>query len=212
MKSLTNFIIKPKEGERYNNVKKVGEKELILNTNLQDHRYVNRTGVVISTPILEKTDIEKGDEVIVHHNIFRRFHDIKGVEKNSKSFYEDNMYFAWSDQVFLFKKPGSEEWKAPLDYSFVKPIENKNSILGAEKEHSLVGILKYTNSLLEELEINVGDIVGFTPSSEYEFIIDGERLYRVLTKSITIKYGRQNNETEYNPSWAESSRGVNQSS
>jgi len=39
------------------------------------------------------------------------------------------------------------------------------------------------------------------PSGEYEFIIDGERLYRVLTKFITIKYEREGTETEYNPSW-----------
>ena len=46
------------------------------------------------------------------------------------------------------------------------------------------------------------DLVGFTPSSEYEFIIDGERMYRVPTNSISIKYERQGNEKEYNPSWA----------
>jgi hypothetical protein len=36
---------------------------------------------------------------------------------------------------------------------------------------------------------------------EYEFIIEGQRLYRVPTNLITIKYEYQGDEEEYNPSW-----------
>ena len=36
MKSLYNFIIKP-HGERYNNKKKIGDKELILNADISHH-------------------------------------------------------------------------------------------------------------------------------------------------------------------------------
>ena len=64
-----------------------------------------------------------------------------------------------------------------------------------------MGILKYTNDSDELKKLKVGDLVGFTPRSEYEFIINGERLYRVLTKAITIKYEYQGKEKEYNPSW-----------
>ena len=53
--------------------------------------------------------------------------------------------------------------------------------------------------------VNVNELIGFTPNSEYEFIVDGERLYRVLSKFITIKYEYQGDEKEYNPSWAQSS-------
>ena len=38
-----------------------------------------------------------------------------------------------------------------------------------------------------------------------EPIVDSERLYRVLSNFITIKYEYQGNEEEYNPSWAKSS-------
>mgnify|MGYP000126419806 CR=1 FL=1 len=60
-------------------------------------------------------------------------------------------------------------------------------------------MLKELEELSKKLEKE--DLVGFTPSSEYEFIVDDERMYRVLTNSISIKYERQGNETEYNPSW-----------
>ncbi len=69
-----------------------------------------------------------------------------------------------------------------------------------ESEKPLQGIVKYSDGTIE-----VNDLVGFTPNSEYEFIVDGERLYRVLSKFITIKYEYQGDEEEYNPSWAKSS-------
>ena len=62
------------------------------------------------------------------------------------------------------------------------------------------GIVKYSDG-----SVNVNELVGFTPNSEYEFIVDGERLYRVLSKFITIKYEYQGDEKEYNPSWAQGS-------
>ncbi len=193
MQSIFNFIIKPKQ-ERYDNKKYIDGKELILNSELADHRYVSRVGIVTALPKSEKTEIKVGDEVIVHHNVFRRFHDAKGIEKNSRSYWKENKYFVTADQIFLYKR--NNIWYAPKDYCFIKPIKSNNII---EKEIPLRGIVKYLNKNFNKIKVN--DLVGFMPSGEYEFIVDGERLYRVLTKFITIKYERKGNETEYNPSW-----------
>ena len=78
MKSVYNFVVTPK-GNRYNNTKKVGDSELIINTEIYNHQYVNREAVVISTPIVGETDIQPSDTVIVHHNVFRRWHNVKKV-------------------------------------------------------------------------------------------------------------------------------------
>ena len=82
MKSIYNFVVRPK-GERYNNKKKVDGGELILNTEIYNHQYVNREAIVISGPIVGDTDIKAGDTVIVHHNVFRRWHNVQGKEKNT---------------------------------------------------------------------------------------------------------------------------------
>ena len=196
MKSLFKFVIKPKNG-RYNNEKKIGDKNLLLNTEMQNHQYVNRNGYVLSKPINEKTDIEVGDEVIVHHNIFRRFYDIRGTEKNSSSYFTEDKYFCALDQVFLYKR--NNKWYAPEGYCFVKPIKSTDNF-DMDKEKPLIGVIKYLEKDLSN-DIKYGDLVGFSPSSEYEFVIDGERLYRVHSNSITIKYEYQGDEEEYNPSW-----------
>ena len=196
MKSVYNFVVTPK-GERYNNKKKIGDSELILNTDIFQHKYVNREAIVISIPIIGDTDIKPGDTVIVHHNVFRRWYNVKGKEKNSKSFFNESTYFISQDQIFLYKR--KDKWLAPKGYCFVKPLKAIDQF-NIETEKPLQGIIKYSDGTME-----VGDLVGFKPSSEYEFIVDNERLYRVLSNFITIKYEYQGNEEEYNPSWAKSS-------
>ena len=70
MKSIYGFLIKP-IGKRYNNVKKIGDSELVLNTEIYNHQYINREAEVLSVPKIGKTDIQVGDTVMVHHNIFK---------------------------------------------------------------------------------------------------------------------------------------------
>ena len=190
MQSISDFIIKPKN-KRYNNTKQIGDSELLLNSEISDHRYVSRNAIVLATPLINKTDIKVGDEIIVHHNVFRRWYDVRGIERNSRSYYK---YFVKPDQIFLYKR--NNKWHAPKGYCFVKPIVSNNII---EKEVPLRGIIKHVDRDLVDIEKE--DLVGFTPSSEYEFIVGGERLYRVQTNEISIKYERQGNEKEYNPSW-----------
>jgi hypothetical protein len=195
MQSIFDFIIKPKN-KRYNNTKQIGDSELLLNSEISDHRYVSRNGIVLGLPKAVETNIKIGDEVIVHHNVFRRWYDVRGIEKNGRAYYKEDKYFVRLDQIFLYKQ--DDKWIAPKDYCFVKPIMS-NDILLNEKEIPLRGIIKYVDKELKG--IYKEDLVGFTPSSEYEFIVDGERLYRVPTNSISIKYERQGTEREYNPSW-----------
>ena len=196
MRSVYNYVVKPKGG-RYNNSKKVGDKDLILNTEIFNHQYINRQATIISTPIISNTDIEVGDDVIVHHNVFRRWHNQRGEEKNSRSYFKEDIYIISQDQIFLYKT--FWQWKTIPGFCWVKPIKNFNK-LDVDQEQPLMGIIEYADK-----GFNKGDLVGFRPNSEYEFVINGQKLYRVLSKFITIKYEYQGNEETYNPSWAKSS-------
>ena len=195
MKAPFDFIIEPK-GERYNNTTKVGDKNLILNTEIYNHQYVNREAIVKSIPTAFETKIKPGDTIITHHNVFRRWHDVKGREKNSRSYFNENTYLVKPDQIFLYKRDNN--WIAVDGYCFVQPIKQRTEF-NQDIEEECIGIVEYTDGVYKKNEL-----VGFTPFSTYEFIVDGKRLYRVMNKFITIKYEYQGNEEEYNPSWAES--------
>ena len=200
MKPVHEYIIKPK-GDRYNNsVNVIDNKELILNTEIFNHGYVNRKAVVVSTPIDNVHNLQAGQEVIVHHNIFRRWHNIKGVEKNSRGYLKEDEYLASPDQIYMYK---NYDWECVKGFTFVKPLKSIDKY-STEKERPLIGIVKYSDGAFLPTQL-----VGFRPNSEYEFVVNGERLYRVMNDFITIEYEYKGDEEEYNPSWAESSRRAN---
>ena len=194
MDAYKDYIINP-IGDRYNNSIRVGKKELVLNTEIYNHQYVNRLAKIIATPLLFQSPINVGDEVIVHHNVFRRWHNIKGKEKNSRSYWKENKYLVSSDQIFLYKQ---KDWKAMPGFCFIKPLKSEDKF-NTNNEKPLVGIIKYTDGTFDKNEL-----VGFRPGIECEDFVNGERLYRVMNQFITIKYEYQGNEEEYNPSWAQS--------
>ena len=197
MKSLYEFIVKPLD-QRYNNKKNVGDKTLILNTNIEDHTFVSKKAIVLFKPAAFSTPINVGDEVYVHHNIFRKWHDQKGRQRNSSKYFKDNMYFANPEEIYMYNN------KPHLEYCFIKPILNKD-ILKNRKEQPNIGIVKYSNSTLEALGIVPGTLITFTPNSEFEFIINDERFYCMKSNYIALVNEYEGNEKENNPSWAKSS-------
>jgi len=196
MQSVFNYLVSPK-GNRTTGSKEIGGQTLLLNTDLQNHSYTNRVGTILNLPLVGNEELKEGDDVIVHHNVFRRFRDVRGKEKDSKNYLSENVYTVQADQIYAFKRDG--EWKALEGFCFVKPIK-EDKMFSVDFEKPLIGIVKFGND-----EIKEESLVGFKPSSEYEFVIEGQRLYRVPVNSITIKYEYQGNEEEYNPSWASGS-------
>ena len=195
MKSVYNFVVTP-IGERYNNTKRVGDSDIIINTEIHNHHYINRLAKIISTPIIGDTDLQPGDEIMINYNVFRRWHNVKGVEKNSRSYFNENTYLITKDQIFLYKR--NNKWKSPKGYCFVQPVKDVDQF-NVETEKPLVGIVKYTDGT-----VNVNDLMGYRPRTQCEFVVDGKKLYRILSNLITIKYEHQGNEETYNPSWAQS--------
>ena len=200
MNSLYDFIVKPL-GNEYNNEININNKKLVLNTSIESFKSVNNLAIVIETPKAYKTPINKGDIIVMHHNVFRTFYDMKGKRKKSRSFFHDNLYFCQIDQVYLYKN--NKQWKSFNERCFIMPLKN-DSYLTSDKERKLIGILKIGNSSLDALGITEGDTVGYTPYGEYDFLVEKERLYCMKSNDIVIKYEDQRNKKEYNPSWANS--------
>ena len=197
MQSLYYFIVKPLN-DRYDNTRTVAGTDLIINSGIEDHRFISKKAVVVSTPAAYTTKINIGDELYIHHNIFRRWYDQKGKERNSSTHFKDDLYFVAPEQIYMYNL------KTHLDYCFVKPLKNQ-SVLENRKEQPNIGIVKYSNKSLEALGITPGTLITFTPNSEFEFIIEGERLYCMKSNDIAVTHEYEGNEEENNPSWAKSS-------
>jgi hypothetical protein len=184
MRSPYCFIIEPIGNKRYSNTREFEGHELILSASKEDHTTTNRQAVVLAVPLYYNGPIEPGDVVIVHHNVFRIYYDMKGREKSSWSFLRDNTFMITSEELFLYRKP-SGEWKAPAPYCFVEPVKAKEKeLLTGEINEALFGTMVYKNS--DQENVQEGDQVIFSPDTEYEFRIDDRILYRMRTQNICL--------------------------
>lgn len=186
MQSPFYFIAKPVNGRRYDNTKDIGGVEFIVSTSEEDHKFSNRLAEVVELPLKYTGPIQKGDILLVHHNVFKFYNDMKGRQKSGKSFFRDDNFFIEPDQFFMYKHGST--WNAYDRYCFVKPIPATDSYIKKPfSEEPLMGIMKYPNEYLIKNGVKSGDNVCFRPDTEYEFIVDGEKLYRMYDNQITMK-------------------------
>lgn len=189
-----NYIIVEVESD-YNNEKKITDDiSIVVNTTIESVEHINRKAKVISAP--DFTILKSGDEVIIHHNICRLRNGVKGKMVNSDFWIEDKKYFVPLTEVFMYKR-GNNDWKAIAPYCFVEPIEhedNSNSLIKlidtSETHKGMIrniGFMRYSNQILNNYNINDGDLIAFSDNSEYEFIIDNKLYYKMSVKDILGK-------------------------
>ena len=184
MQSPFSFIVKAYNERRYDNIKEIGGVDFITSVSKEDHTASNRFATVVETPLKYSGPIKKGDRLLVHHNVFKYYNDMRGREKSGKSYFRDDMFFVEMDQFFMYHN--GTRWNAHDKYCFVKPIPAKESSIYKRGEEPLVGILKHGNAELEALGVKEGDEIAFEPESEYPFYVDGEKLYRMFTNNIML--------------------------
>ena len=181
MKSPYYFIVEP-IGDEYVNEIEIAGKKIVINSTVEDHKHVNRLAKIIHIPSRYNGSISVGDIIVVHHNIFRLYYDMKGNPRKSPNYFKDGMYFIDESQFYLYFN--GERWNSVDQYCFVKPIDKENSYLYEEGLEDNTGILVYGNSNLKNLGVSEGDKINFTKNSEYKFNIDGQDLYRMRTNDI----------------------------
>lgn len=187
MKSPFYFIVKPLGGKRYDNEKLIGGVDFFLSSSEEDFKTSNRKAVVVSTPLWYDGPIAEGDLLLVHHNVFKFYNDMKGRRRSGRSYLFDDMFFVDVDQFFMYCK--DREWHAHSKYCFVSPtkVDEGMSLDNSSNVSALVGIMEYPNDYLVEKGINKGDLISFSPDSEYEFYLDDKKMYRIFDHQITMK-------------------------
>jgi hypothetical protein len=153
MKSPFAFITKPVKGKRYNNTKNIGGIDFIVSTSQEDFRFSNRKAEVIELPLGYKGPIKVGDFLLVHHNVFKYYNDMKGNQQSGRSYFKDDLFFVEPEQFFAYHN--GKNWNAVDRYCFIKPTKPEDSYLYKNiKEEPLVGIVKYPNKYLISQGVN----------------------------------------------------------
>lgn len=189
MKSLHLVILKSEES--YSNKEIVDGKEFTVNVSIGDVTSINRKAIVVCAPV--GSNLNEGDEVIVHHNIMRENVRTDGTLSKGNFYIADGYYQCPVSEIML-KRSGESPWETLLDFIFIKPIKEEDIelfggiIMATENRGGYKfqrATLHITNKKL--INVNVGDNIIFAPYSEHEFIIDGELLYKCEVVDILAK-------------------------
>ena len=187
-----NYVI-VKTANEYNNTKKITEDiTLIINSTIEAVDRINRVVEIVSAP--KFTVLQEGDEIVIHHNILRNRNGQQGGQVGSDYYIKDDLYFIPLTEIFAYKRDG--KWNALDPFVFVKPIKYKTYEKGSSllvvsmKESSHKGYVKrrgvmcFPNKELQSYGVKEGDVITFSADSEYEFEIEGEIYYKMMTKDV----------------------------
>lgn len=180
-KLIKHYLVKPL-GNEY-----VNEKDgIIVSTGVENYKDVNRIGVVLNKPDFDDSELMIGDKCVVHHNCFRTYYDMQGRERKSSEHFRNNLYLIPKEKIYLYKR--SEAWRPIKDYCFISPADysQQDDIFIPKKEEEHVGYVRFGNSP----DFTEGDLVGYKRNREYEFDIDGEKLYRMKIKDILVNLSK----------------------
>jgi len=193
MQSPFCFIVKPYNDRRYDNIKYYGDKRFFTSTSEEDFTVSTRLAVVINVPLNYNGPIKINDTLVVHHNVFKFYNDMYGRQKSGRSWLMDDLFLVDDNQFYMYKQ--NDKWYSHNNFCFIKPIPKGKSFIDGVgvTEEPLWGKIKYGNKSLQTLGLKEGDKVSFQPDSEYEFNIEGEKLYRMYTNNITLTDGYQSN-------------------
>jgi len=185
MKSPNYFVVSPLNDEAYSLTKNIAGVDILMSSNIEDHTRVNRFAVVRAVPDWYDGDISVGDTLVVHHNVFRVYYDMKGNKKNSWNHFRDNIYLIDQLQFFLYKKADGD-WIAPYPYCFVSPVEQleDKAVKRTNIMEDNLGVVEYVHN---HSELKPGDNVYFNRDMEYEFTIDDKRMYRMKSSDVCLK-------------------------
>src|SRR5210317_1623991 len=93
------YLIEPL-GSEYNNTKNISGVDLVVNTTIEDAAFVNRIGVVRGLPTnIEDNELEIGDIVVVHHNVFRTYLNMKCQKTKSNEFFRETSYIVPLERI-----------------------------------------------------------------------------------------------------------------
>ena len=175
------FLIKPKNGKKYNHTIDIGGKELIIEDSYDNGHTTNREAIVVALPVGYKGNVEVGDTLIVHHNTFRMMRTQRRTMVFSMKHIKDDLY--WTDTYYLhIDKQGNVNSKYP--FMFLKPIEADATLSKGKGESETSGILQYSCQELSDLGFEKGKTYYFREGLNARYTIDGKDYFRLRFDAI----------------------------
>ena len=188
MQAMRQFVVRV-DNKFTNEIKLKNGVSLILDTKFEPHKHRAFWGEVVELPLKGGGSVSIGDKLYFHHSIIFNenyqiaddlflvaFDENGGYNSLCYAYEHDGTIHTLGDFIFLTPPPKEEvKSESGLFLGFEKKVEDR-------------GYIKYMNELGDELGVSIGDLVGFSPNSDCDFLINDEKLWRMRLQDLTVVY------------------------
>jgi hypothetical protein len=185
---MRQFVVRV-DNKFTNEIKLKNGVSLILDTKFEPHKHRAFWGEVVELPAKGGGSVSIGDKLYFHHSIIFNenyqiaddlflvaFDENGGYNSLCYAYEHDGTIHTLGDFIFLTPPPKEEvKSESGLFLGFEKKVEDR-------------GYIKYMNELGDELGVCIGDLVGFSPNSDCDFLINDEKLWRMRLQDLTVVY------------------------
>jgi co-chaperonin GroES (HSP10) len=199
MKSITSFIVEIEQPIK-DKIQTSSGVELFIDTRFNEFQYRTTSGKIIAVPSIlsnkrNDTDqhgasfVKPGDTLYFHHLVVMdKTQALVGVDNHFMVKYDpvhtlNNQAIAYKDQdtgeiIPLFG------WCLLSPAPKEEPEEGVIKIVKIKEEPETLGVVAKMCDELKDVNLKIGDVVGFAKGMDYRIDIDGVELYRTRIQDL----------------------------
>lgn len=190
MQGITSFIVEI-EKEINDTVKTESGIELFVDNRFNEFEHRTTGGTIVSCPAKYETGAKPGDTLFFHHLVVMdKTQRISCGEKKYEVTYNPDTPI--SSQAIAYKSKDTGDITPLSGWVLLLPDETVEDevksdlieIVKLDENPVFTGVVAFNCDVLGELDIEVGDIVGFAKNRDYRINIDGVEYYRVRAQDL----------------------------
>tara|TARA_Y100000114_G_scaffold126166_1_gene122474 strand:- start:909 stop:1493 length:585 start_codon:yes stop_codon:yes gene_type:complete len=192
MKTLDLFVVELEKQIKDTITTKEGL-TLYVDSRFNEFEHRVTEGPVVSAPIKHNTGVEVGDTLYFHHLVvLNEGQALTGQENHYLVRY--NPEHTINNQAIAYKNKDGEV-KPLAGWALLEAVEQEElktksdviEVVELKKALPTKGRVAFTAPWIEEMDLNVGDVVGFKENRDYRLTIDGKEYYRTRTEDLLYK-------------------------
>ena len=189
MKTYNLFIVKL-DKTMNDTIKTDSGLELYIDTRFDEFENRVTEGPVIAIPFKYDTGVKEGDTLYFHHLVVMNEGQVLTGEDNTYMVRYDPEHIV-NNQAIAYKCKDDGKIRCLTGWCLLEAVDEEKDlksdiieIVELEEKLPTTGRVAYLCDEAEDIDVEIGDIVGFKQNRDYRIKVDGKEYYRVRAEDL----------------------------
>lgn len=192
MRTFNLFVVKL-EKTTNDTIKTDSGLELYIDTKFNEFENRITEGPVVAVPFKYDTGVEVGDTLYFHHLVvINGGQPLTGEDDHYLVRYDPDVTI--NNQAIAYKSAKTGDIHPLAGWSLLEGVEKEEErlsdiieVVRLKDDPVTKGKVAFKAPWVDELELEVGDVVGFKKNMDYRIEIDGKEYYRTRAEDLMYK-------------------------